>query len=228
MSEDYDLLPQAIPSYFDLQEAVAKRIAAEYSDFNALEVGFGTGLTTKAVVDNDPFSAVTAFDNEPSMLEQATERLSNEVKSGRVKLCAGDALEGLQELRSASFEVVFSSFTIHNCDAVYRDQLFSEIARILRPGGMFINNDKYASDDREEYVRELSAQLIRFDILATVGRSDLRKLWIEHEIEDQVPERIMWTRSSLLQLEGIGLSNVSLWKRVGQYAIVTAHKPAEI
>jgi hypothetical protein len=89
---------------------------------------------------------------------------------------------------------------------------------------MLINVDKYATDDGQEYVRELTEQILRYDVLKESGGEELRRAWIAHEIEDQLPERVMWTRSSLERLGAVGFREVTLTQRLAQYAIVTGYK----
>jgi ubiquinone/menaquinone biosynthesis C-methylase UbiE len=167
---------------------------------------------------------VSGVDNECTMIDQAKTSLKHEIVKGMVELHESDALDYLISIREASVDVIASSYTIHNCFRDYRALLENEIFRVLKPGGMFINNDKYTADDRQEYVRELTDQIIRYDVLREIGRDDLRRIWIEHEMEYQVPERIMWTAESLNQLKSVGFMNILLVERIGQYAIMTAYK----
>jgi tRNA (cmo5U34)-methyltransferase len=225
ISQYYNCITQALPGYYDLQYSLASLIAERYVKPVVVDVGLGTGITTKAIVERNPGCTVKGVDNEILMIDQAKSKLAAEIARGAVEIHHGDALTYLRDLLTASVDVVASAYTIHNCSKLWRTQLEGEIFRTLRPGGMFVNNDKYAADDRQEYVSEITNQIIRYDLLKEQGRDELRRLWIEHEIEDQDPERIMWTTESLDQLRSVGFSNTALVKRLGQYAIVVAFKP---
>jgi tRNA (cmo5U34)-methyltransferase len=225
ISLDYDLVIQALPFYFVLQNNLGSRIAAKYTNPTVVDIGVGTGLTTRAIVANNPDCFVRGVDNERTMTEQARSNLESDVAAGRVEVVESDALDYLRNLQTASVDVIASSYTIHNLLRDYGARLEIESFRVLRPAGMFINNDKYASDDRQEYVSELAKQILRYDVLKEMGREDLRRIWIEHEIEDQVPERIMWTGQAIQQLRSTGFVSVSLVERAEQYAIVNAFKP---
>lgn len=226
ISQYYDWVPQTLPGYYDLQYALASLVAERYIEPVIVDVGLGTGITTKAIVDKNPGCLVKGVDSEAVMINQARENLGAEVARGVVEVYHCDALDYLKSIFESSVDVIASAYTIHNCSRVWRAQLVSEIFRVLKPGGMFVNNDKYAADDRKEYVREVTSQILRYDILKEQGRDDLRRLWIEHEIEDQDPERIMWTQEALDQIRRAGFSGVSLVERLGQYAIVRALKPS--
>jgi tRNA (cmo5U34)-methyltransferase len=224
ISRDYDLVILALPFYFESQNTLADVIAARYATPTVVDIGVGTGLTTRAIIEKNPRSVVIGVDNERIMIEQAGINLRSEIERGVVQVYYSDALDYLRSLPNASLDVVASSYTIHNCPGDYRVQLVADIFRALKPGGMFINNDKYSAEDRREYVREMTEQIIRYDVLKDKGRDDLRRIWIEHEIEDGLPERIMWTDESLEQLAKIGFVNIQVVNRIGQYAIVTAYK----
>jgi ubiquinone/menaquinone biosynthesis C-methylase UbiE len=224
ISKDYDLVILALPFYDESQNKLAEVIADHYASPVVLDIGLGTGLTTRAIVQRNPQCVVMGVDNELLMIEQARNNLSSEVKRGSVQVHYSDALTYIQSLPDASVDVVASSYTIHNCPEEYRVLLGADIFRVLKPGGMFINNDKYGAEDRREYVKEMAEQIFRYDVLRDKGRDDLRRLWIEHEIEDGLPERIMWLGESLEQLKTVGFVNIRVVKRVGQYAIVAACK----
>jgi tRNA (cmo5U34)-methyltransferase len=225
LSELYDLVPKALRGYFDLQDRLASIIAERYVKPVVIDIGLGTGITTQTIVARNPGCLVRAVENEGSMLDQARLRLKLEIAIGSVEVHDGDALTYLRQLESNSVDVVASAYTIHNLTATYRAELEFQIFKVLRPGGLFVNNDKFAADDRGEYVKELAEQIVRFDVLKDLGFDDLRKLWIQHEIEDQEPERIMWTGDALKRLGSVGFLNASIVERIGQYAIVTAVKP---
>ena len=225
ISLDYHLVPGAVPYYYELQDALASVISRLFRKAIVVDIGIGTGITTKAIIEKNPSCVVRGVDSEHSMIKQAQSNLEAEVERGSVEVYCSDALDYLRGLADASIEAVASSYTLHNCLKNYRERLEREIFRVLRPRGVFVNNDKYAADDKQEYLKELTDQIIRYDVLKEQGRDDLRRIWIEHELEDQDPERVMWTCQALGHLESIGFSEVSLVERIGQYAIVTARKP---
>lgn len=224
-SSDYDLIPQTIPGYHELQAQLAQVVAAEFECPRIVDIGLGTGLTTQALLTHCPGCTVVGVDREPDMLAHARRVLAPVVSAGKVVIRQTDALEYFRELGDASVDVVASAFTLHNCPQRYRVHLQAAILRAMSEGGLFINCDKYASDHRGEYIRDITDQVLSFDKLRELGRDDLRRLWIEHEFVDQWPGRIMWTREALAELRCAGFECVSLLHRIGQYAIVTARKP---
>jgi len=51
-----------------------------------LELGCGTGYTSKVILDADPRIRLRAIDNDESMLEQAEKKLKKYIKAERVEL----------------------------------------------------------------------------------------------------------------------------------------------
>jgi arsenite methyltransferase len=109
-------------------------------DERVLDVGCGHGLmllaaakrlTTGHAIGIDVWSQVDQADNNPqATMENA--RLEN--VAGRVEVQDADARK--LPFADGSFDVVLSSFVIHNLHiAADREQILREIARVLRPGG---------------------------------------------------------------------------------------------
>ncbi len=109
-------------------------------DEQVLDVGCGHGLmllaaakrlTTGRAIGIDIWSQVDQADNSP---EATMENARRENVAERVEVKSADARK--IPFPDASFDVVVSSFVIHNLHpARNREQVIREIARVLRPGG---------------------------------------------------------------------------------------------
>lgn len=228
LTKEYDLVDAAVLDYEGQQQGLATEVGRYWQGGAVVEIGTGTGRTASAILSAVPVSRFIAIDHEPGMLVQAQKRLGEDVNSSRVDFRQQDAIEALQSLPRGSVDIVASCFTLHNCERNYRTLVVEAVFRVLRPAGVFINNDKYAADDEEEYIRELSAQMLRYDAVLTKGDSELRALWIKHELEDQLPSRIMRTGEAIAELQRIGFADVSIASRTGQYGLLVAHKPRDM
>ena len=66
---EYDLLKLAMPHYDELQAQIGAVVREHLSSlmyhkrFKVLEIGPGSGITTKALLDCDPRITITAVDN---------------------------------------------------------------------------------------------------------------------------------------------------------------------
>lgn len=114
----------------------AELVAALPSDVGrVLDLGTGDGRLLDVVLNARP--AVTegvGLDNSPPMLELARSRFADD---GRVSIVEHDMRSPLPLL--GSLDVVVSGFAIHHLEDERKRSLFSEIASLLRPGGVFAN-----------------------------------------------------------------------------------------
>lgn len=97
---------------------------------HVLEIGCGRGVGSEVLIDRLGAQRVTAFDLDDSMVELARRRLH-----GRpVELSVGDACE--IEQPAGSVDAVVDFGIIHHVPQW--QQAISEIARVLRPGGLVL------------------------------------------------------------------------------------------
>lgn len=97
-----------------------------------LDVGCGTGALLAEILDRFPETACTGVDLSEHMLSRAEERLNR-----LTALRQGDA-EALP-FPDASFEAVLCNDSFHHYP--HPEKAVSEIARVLRPGGLFLLGD---------------------------------------------------------------------------------------
>ena len=135
-------------------------------------------------------------------------------------LCVNiDLLVALKAIPDKSVDIFASVWVVHNLQPEYREQLFPEIARILKIGGLFINGDKYARNEADLQAQDLESQIMAFDVFDTLSRSDLKKEWTEHYRED---EKIKITENEQIQiLQGLEFKDVAVQYRKGMEAIIT-------
>lgn len=74
----------------------------------------------------------------------------------------GGALGYLREVADSTFDIVASALALHNLQAGYRREVHRHIWRALKPGGMFVNADKYAPQDDQARFEALGVALTRF------------------------------------------------------------------
>lgn len=113
----------------DVGQKLLHRIAADSAAKVVLDLGCGTGYFTRALQQKFPEAYVLAMDLAETMLEVARAR-----NSPGLGLLCGDA-EHLP-LASNSVDVIFSSLALQWCHNL--PLLFSELNRVLKPGGKLI------------------------------------------------------------------------------------------
>lgn len=122
--------------YADLQRQVANKLLAELSPLSAhatvLDIGCGTGYCTQLIQQrSSPATAIVALDLVLPMLHRTRQHTK---LHECVQLLCGDAQS--LPLRGASVDVIVSSLTVQWCSEV--GTLFSELHRVLRPGGRLL------------------------------------------------------------------------------------------
>lgn len=228
---EYQMLDLICPAVAAMSERVGKFVAtlppSRTGSLSVFEIGCGTGRTTLALLQSRIDLIVTAVDNEPAMLDQGRVALSAFIDQGRVRLVEADALAALQVLPSESVDLVASAYSVHNFIAGYRARVLAEIFRVLRPGGLFVNGDRYGIDDTAEHTR-LTQEEVRqyFKIFSAINRFDLLEQWVVHLFSDESPDHIMRLGSSLTLMRKIGFDPVEVHDREGVNTLVTAAKPA--
>jgi tRNA (cmo5U34)-methyltransferase len=122
---------EEIPGYEELQEAVVAA-TAEVGAKRVLELGTGTGETAMRVWARHPGARWVGIDASEAMLARARERLPE----------ADLRLQRLEDpLPAEPFDLVVSVLAVHHLDATGKQDLFSRVARALRPGGHFVLGD---------------------------------------------------------------------------------------
>lgn len=224
---EYEFLRIMCPNH----TVLAKRVAETVADWKpgvplkGVEIGCGTGISTLALLAASDSLTLLAIDSAAKMLDQARASLADYVAAGRVEFREADALEALKALPSASVDVVASNYAIHNFSQDYRAQALGEIYRVLAPGGLFVNGDRYAMDDRAAHLADTQTMVRQwFRMFRELDRLDLLEDWIVHLYSDESPDHIMLYQPALAQLARIGFSPVTVDFREGVDTLVKAVK----
>jgi malonyl-CoA O-methyltransferase len=119
-----------------LQERVRNELVGRLGDLklspkSILDLGAGTGHSSRALKRRFPDSLVVAVDIAAGMLELAKHQSRWLRRFERVRADAYTL-----PFRDASFDLVFSSLMLQWCDDL--DAVFAELARVLRPGGALV------------------------------------------------------------------------------------------
>lgn len=230
MSEEYRLISLALPHFEELQEQVGKAVAAFQPDPKApvvrvIDIGCGDGVTSFTILEarNDVF--LVCLDSEENMVRQARINLAEALNKKTCEVIHQDALAYFKGQSSGSAQVAASALTLHNMEKTYRDELQREIFRVLAPGGLFVNADKYAPQDDQKRFDALETALERFfNAYAPLGKIDLLKDWVLHNVADQAPDRCMKEGDTIEILRSTGFNDVKITYRNNMEAVLEARK----
>jgi tRNA (cmo5U34)-methyltransferase len=194
IGDEYELFRLACPHHDELQGKVAetliKNLSPEEEVHTVLEIGFGTGITSKKILAANPKITLLGVDNSKNMLQKANTELL-EAYTGRYKFDIEDALTYLQKIPRGSITAVISVWTLHNFNENYRNNILQEIHRVLKSDGTFINGDKIAVKDPKLHKNNFLWQLKQFDIFEKIGKAKLKQGWITHYIDDEKEDVIL-------------------------------------
>lgn len=163
-----------------------------------LEVACGTGRAGAQVVRALPEARYTGVDLSPYYIEVARERLG---ARDRVSLVVANA-ESLP-LPDASFDAVFSVYLFHELPRNARRNVWAEMRRVLRPGGVLVIEDSLQPQD----AGELGIFLARFP-------EDMHEPFYRDYCRDDLAEGLAEAGFEVRGTERAFLSKV-----------VTAHRP---
>lgn len=229
IGREYQMLKLICPFATEMSRLVGIEVGAYCREQKlpqtVVELGGGSGITTLAILSAADNLSVLSVDNEPTMQNQAKQSLHEWVVAGGLRFSGDDALRALESLAGDSIDVVASAYTLHNFQNDYRRQVLAEIFRVLRPGGKFVNGDRYALDDVSAHTRGTQREVGGyFKVLTEINRLDLLEHWIIHLFNDESENHIMRESAALAQMADAGFRQIELQQRMEVNALVTAVK----
>lgn len=118
---------------------VPKAIGGSDLGDELLEIGPGPGKTTELL--RSRVASLTAVELDEGLADELGERLAGT----NVEVVHGDATD--LPFPDGRFSSAVSFTMLHHVPTVgLQDQIFAEVARVLRPGGTFVASDSVASD----------------------------------------------------------------------------------
>lgn len=229
IAEEYEKLKLICPAAAEMSRRVgdfmAEWLRGRAVPDSVLELGCGTGVTTAALLAALGEAPLTAIDSEPAMLAQARANLAPWIEAGRLRLVENDALSFLRAQADGSVDIIASAFTLHNFMDGYRSEVLREIFRVLKPGGLFVNGDRYGLDDTLEHTRLIQEEVKQyFKVFRDLNRIDLLEHWIVHLFSDESPDRVMRLAPALENMAEIGYQAVTVHYRNEVNALVSGVK----
>ncbi|MCP5502525.1 MAG: ubiquinone/menaquinone biosynthesis methyltransferase [Leptospiraceae bacterium] len=139
IAEKYDLFNDMNTFFLHRywKNTVVRKIKTHFQNrpFTCLDLCCGTGDISLRFHQNSPAEKVYSVDFSENMLSIARERLKH-FPSAVVQI--GDATE-LKDFQDESLDAISIGFGLRNVN--HLDKALSEIFRVLKPGGIFINLD---------------------------------------------------------------------------------------
>jgi tRNA (cmo5U34)-methyltransferase len=142
VSEDYDNQRKYfIPCFNDYYETSISFLSECKNDFKfILDLGAGTGLLTKYLINYFPQASFTLVDISESMLEVAKSHFE---KNNNINFIISDYSKKLPDKK---FDLIASALSIHHLENDKKKNLYKMIFQNLEKGGYFINLDQFNTD----------------------------------------------------------------------------------
>jgi tRNA (cmo5U34)-methyltransferase len=138
-----EMVRAEVPDYDRLQDELAR--ATDGIDARrVLELGTGSGVTSRRVLARHPHAHLTGLDSSEHMLAAA------DIPGADLRL--QDLCDPLPD---GPFDLVFSALAIHHLDAGAKADLFARVAAVLAPGGRFVMADVIVPEDPADVVTPL-------------------------------------------------------------------------
>jgi L-threonylcarbamoyladenylate synthase len=130
-----DQVVNAVHDYEELQSGLVSQLLGS-GPGRILELGVGTGETTKRLLEALPDARLVGVDASPAMLAAASTSLAD--FAGRFDFHAATLQEPLPE---GEFDAVVSALTVHHLDDSEKAELFSRVRLALGSSGVFVLAD---------------------------------------------------------------------------------------
>jgi len=121
------------------------------NECRVIDLGAGAGTLAEEILNRHPNASALCLDVEPFLLEAARRRLKPFGDRAKVVRCdmrkEGFTTEDTELTEEDSAEAVVSSTTLHWFGEGILEKTFAACAKVLVPGGLFMNTDHIQSDD---------------------------------------------------------------------------------
>jgi len=137
----YDLLTGMNPGYREHLRLSAARLGLT-GDVRVLDLCCGTGLSTRAILEELPDAQVTGVDASRGMLDRARAKRF----AGRVEFVQGDAMDVPAAGIEGAFDGILMAYGIRNVPDI--DRCLAGLRPLLRPGGRICLHEYSVVDSR--------------------------------------------------------------------------------
>lgn len=138
MAGEYETLINRLVPYYQKQNSLMMDLIPfqRHDTFQALDLGAGTGVLSRLLLDTFPNAHVTAFDLSGVMLDTCKKKLW--AYPNRAKFIQGDFTAGQL---GHGYDVIFTALLLQHTNDSGRAQFFKQAVKAMKPGGILISRD---------------------------------------------------------------------------------------
>lgn len=133
-----DWMRRALPGYADLFETAVNIIPfSNQQKIRVLDLGAGTGLFSKVILEAFPRAEIMLMDVAEKMLDVARERFTENADQIQINVSDYRELDA-----NESFDLIISSLSIHHLEDKEKHVLIGAVFNALKNHGVFVNVDQ--------------------------------------------------------------------------------------
>ncbi|MGB0909140.1 MAG: class I SAM-dependent methyltransferase [Nitrospirales bacterium] len=213
--EGYDqAIELCVPRYDEMLWAIVYYLPSGWKPLNILELGCGSGNLSELVAKMFPRANLCLIDQSEKFLSSCRSRLQ---KYKTIEYIHADFSE--MKFEPSTFDLVVSSIAIHHLLDTEKFNMFNNIHRWLRPGGVLAFSDQYAGATNDLYQKHIK-QWKQEAIDQGLGQKKWKQ-WMDHQKEHDchVPlhTQIQW-------LQRIGYASVDCTWRYLLWTVLHSQK----
>lgn len=156
-----DIVAQNYMFHREISDSVRTKLAnfQTHEKLRILDLGCGDGSMTLPLVSANRIASYIGCDLSKPALDIAQERI--DILGAPAKLLCDNMLNVVREQSDNSLDLVYSSYAIHHLNAIQKQQIIEDIARVLKPGGMLVLIDIFREpmEDRAAYMKHYMGHL---------------------------------------------------------------------
>lgn len=231
----YDLLVALNPGYHRHLRLAAARIGRWCAPRRVLDLGCGTGASTRALLRELPGITVLGVDASAGMVSAARHRAWPE---GRVRFAVGPAqeLDGILRAEAeatgssadAPLDAALAAYLLRNVPPAERDGVLAALAEHLAPGGVLAIQDyTVAGDRRARAVWDAVCWGVVIPLAAIVQRDTRLYRYLWRSVRQMEPVTAWCTRLDAAGFTVREVHHGEGWQRGILHTVIAQRSPSE-
>ncbi len=186
---DVDYVRHIEPNELSLADKIGEIIQSYYPSFSekitTVDLGIRMGSVSRTILEKFENINIIAIEENDLLFRCIKPKFTDYIENNKIAFIHQDFLSALKSIEEGSISFVTSIYSIHNFDNRYRTELYREIYRILKVGGVFINGDFFASDDIDDNTKLNQERAKHYiNALMQLNKSEYITEWVTHLIHD--------------------------------------------
>jgi tRNA (cmo5U34)-methyltransferase len=228
-----DISKYCVPEREDLNNIICKLLSSTKRQQRFWELSMGEGLLMEQILSKFPNCELTGFDISNTMIAETNKRLKG--FKGKYELVKYN-MESLN-WRNADIDIdgIVSSLAIHHLDDKGKKQLYTDMYRLLSPGGILIVADLIRPKTKigweiaaEGWDNEVKKRSMLFDGNLTVYENFVKQNWNLYSDPEPDPiDKPSPIYDQLKWLDEIGYQDIDVYWMRGGHILFAGYKRIE-